>query len=337
MTFVETMTSNPDTSSHDRPDNRSSIDQEAYTWVMRFASGHASETDIAALQQWSRRDPAHAEAFRRISQTWKGLGELRLDERGAPHPLAAPVARRLGRRAFLGGAIAASAAGAAVLVARPPLGLWPSLSELAADYRTATGEQRQVVLADNTSIDMNTQTSIAVRSSEDGGSGVDLISGEAVFVAPAQPSGRFAVHAANGRILASDARFNVRYQDNGVCVTCLKGEVRIEQGSAMLSLSPQRQAIYSDRGISSVMVADPAHVTAWQEGVVIFQLTPVSEVVTEVNRYRSGKIILTNQQLGRRLFNARLRIANIDLVVSRIEQVFGARATTLPGGITLLG
>lgn len=337
MTFVETMTSNPDSASGDRPDNRSSIDQEAYTWVMRFASGHASETDIAALQQWSRRDPAHAEAFRRISQTWRGLGELRQKDQGAPATRAAPVTSRMGRRAFLGGAIAASAAGAAVLVARPPLGLWPSLSELVADYRTATGEQRQIVLADNTSIDMNTQTSIAVRPSEDGGSGIDLISGEAVFSAPAQSSGRFAVHAGNGRILANDARFNVRYQHNGVCVTCLKGEVRIEQGSAMLSLSPQRQAIYSNRGMSSVMVADPAHVTAWQEGIVIFQLTPVSEVVTEVNRYRSGRIILTNQQLGRRLFNARLRIANIDLVVSRIEQVFGARATTLPGGITLLG
>ena len=36
--------------------------------------------------------------------------------------------------------------GAGVAVVVPPFGLWPSWRELGADYRTAKGEQRRVVL-----------------------------------------------------------------------------------------------------------------------------------------------------------------------------------------------
>ncbi len=62
-----------------------------------------------------------------------------------------------------------------------------------------------------------------------------------------------------------------------------------------------------------------------------------SDVVAEVNRYRHGKVILTNAALGRERFNARFRIENIDRVVDQIAVVFGVKAKTLLGGITLLG
>jgi transmembrane sensor len=69
----------------------------------------------------------------------------------------------------------------------------------------------------------------------------------------------------------------------------------------------------------------------------VFEATPISEVIAEVNRYRPGRIILTNNGLGRRLFDARLRIENIGNVVRQIELTFGAHARELPGGIVLLG
>ena len=63
----------------------------------------------------------------------------------------------------------------------------------------------------------------------------------------------------------------------------------------------------------------------------------LTEAIAEINRYRPGRIILTNAALGARIFNARFRIENIDGVVGQIQQVFGASATSLPGGIVLLG
>jgi transmembrane sensor len=318
------------------------LEHEAYGWVVRFVDG-ASPHDLKALKEWSAQGPAHAEAFDRASKVWLALDPARRKALSENVLVFSPIAagRRagpsLGRRAFLGGAIAASAAGAAFLVARPPLELWPSLSELSADYRTETGEQRQIALAGSVSVELNTQTSIVLRSSAEGPEGFELIAGEALVSAP---KSSVTVVAANGRVVASQARFNVRYIDQSVCVTCLDGKVEIETSAKAAVLPAGRQLIYSPAGLAELtepVTIDPSTVTAWKDGFVVFDGTPVSEVIAEVNRYRNGKIILTNTALGRERFNARFRIENIDRVVDQIAQVFGVRVRSLPAGITLLG
>jgi transmembrane sensor len=316
------------------PDRFSDLEREAFAWVMQFARGRGSTDDLSALQEWARQSPEHAIAFDRVSRTWKTLGTMG-DELDAEFPSLRPARNaaptRLGRRAFLGGAVAASAAGAAFLAARPPLELWPSWSEMNADYRTGVGERRELALAENVSIDMNTRTSIA------NGAEPELISGEAVISISRKADAPFALRAAGGRIVASDARFNIRSESATVYVTCLQGAVTVERLSKTLPLPAGRQVAYSSLGLGSTVKIDTSVVRAWQDGVVIFQSTPIADVIAEVNRYRSGRVILTNRALGQRLFNARLRITNIDRVVGQIVQAFGARATTLPGGIVLLG
>ncbi|WZB71262.1 FecR family protein [Achromobacter xylosoxidans] len=76
-------------------------------------------------------------------------------------------------------------------VVAPPFGLWPSWRELGADYRTAKGEQRRVVLPGAAVLDLNTRTSIALRAA-----GVELISGEAA-ISLAGASSPFTVSAAS--------------------------------------------------------------------------------------------------------------------------------------------
>jgi glutaryl-CoA dehydrogenase len=81
---------------------------------------------------------------------------------------------------------------------KPPLDLWPSFDELRADYRTATGEQRRVTVAD-VDVRLNTQTSISVPADVDDGRSVRLISGEASFAMPARSSRELIVLAGNGQ------------------------------------------------------------------------------------------------------------------------------------------
>lgn len=321
----------------------SSLDREAYEWVRRFEAGTAGQADLAALKRWSVQSSAHQEAFDRVSRAWKRLGpvgrELAAEEPAlSGRQVAERRPTRIGRRAFLGGAFAAAATGAAVIVVRPPFGLWPSWSELTADYHTGTGEQRRITLANSTvAVEMNTRTSIAVGSTGAGTGRIELIAGEAMFSATPKAAESVMVLAADGRITTRDARFNVRLDGRSICVTCLEGEVQVERHAMALSLPAGRQVTYSDTGIGRTAEADPAMVTAWRDGLVIFRSTPIADVVSEINRYRPGRVILTNAALGRRRFNARFRLADIDQVVRQIEQVFGARVTMLPGGIVLLG
>ncbi|NVI82493.1 FecR domain-containing protein, partial [Janthinobacterium sp. BJB401] len=183
-----------------------------------------TQADADALRAWCARSPGHARAWRELKQVWQALDPALTRAAVAPqgeNVLAFPA--RPGRRAFLGGALAA---GVAVLALRPPLGAWPSLQEFSADYRTGTGEQRQVALSQQMTVQMNTQTRIDVRAPES----IELLGGEAEILASGarQP---VTVLAGAGRLLAQSARFNVRHTDDAVCVTCLAGAVEVVGGA----------------------------------------------------------------------------------------------------------
>lgn len=317
------------------PPPKSAHERDAYDWAVLFASGEAKRADVEALKRWASRDPANAEAFDRASSAWQIAGIAAPEQDFSTRQRLKSRQAGPSRRLFIGGALAASVSG--VLVVRPPLDLWPSWSELSADYRTDIGGRRQVALPDELAIDMNSRTSIARLSSKPGDEQVELVTGEALFSMPVAVNTVLTVVAGDGRIAARNARFNVRCDDATVCVTCLDGEALVERNAARQPLKAGEQIVYSARGFGTAMAADIPLVTAWRSGLLIFQATPITEVVSEINRYRPGKVILTNATLGRERFSARFRTEKVDQVVYQIEQIFHARVTALPGGIILLG
>lgn len=317
-------------------DDLSALQREALGRVRRLVSGEATIADVEDAKRWQAQSAKHAEAFAFASRLWGQLGPAGqnvLMRGGERLPVAAQQARsyRPSRRLVIGGALAACAAYAMV---RPPLQLWPSMSELAADYRTAVGEQRRVALAGGASMELNTRTSVALRTSTDAGNGIELIDGEALIDTGGATS--FTVIAGNGRVSATGARFNVRHDGTTSCVTCIAGEIDIHRLGATERLAARQQFSYGARGMGTAAAADPAAATAWQDGLLVFQRTPLAAVVDEVNRYRPGKIVLMNARLGERTVNARFRVQNVDEIMTLAQQVFGAKVTSLPGGLVIL-
>jgi transmembrane sensor len=327
-----------------RAANLDPIEREAVAWVQRLLSGAVTEDDAEALKRWCAESPAKAAAFAKASRLWSDIGPAtqgESHEKEISDLVAALRARRkLTRRTVLGGTMAAAAAGVAYTLVQPPLGLWPSLSELRADYRTATGEQRQITLADQVAVTLNTQTSISLNQSEGGANGIELIGGEASFTTVASGTRPLVVVAAGGRTMGPNAHFSVRYlvreARQSVCVTCLDGQIHTELGNESRELGKGQQVEYDDRGLGRVASVDPEIAAPWLQGIVIFRATPLSDVVEEINRYRPGRIVLMNAALAQRPVSGRFRIDRMNDILVRLQQAFDARVRTFPGGIVLL-
>ncbi|MBV8792156.1 MAG: FecR domain-containing protein [Pseudolabrys sp.] len=316
----------------DRNHETEPLDRVAHRWVAQLVSGEASTADADAIRQWRQQSPAHEAAFVAAIRQWQDFGRVgdKLRRRTDLPVWTPPI---VSRRAFLGGAgaIAASAVGIAVI--RPPFGLWPSLGELTADYRTATGEQRRIMLGDDVSVRMNSQTSIAVPAAGDRDQ-VRLIAGEAAFATTSQRP--LEVLAGDGRTIAKEARFDVRNIGATVCVTCFDGDLRVEAGPHGTTIGANRQVRYDATGLQLAVAVDPADAAAWHDGFLVFHLTPLADVIAEINRYRPGKVILINSSLGQNPVNGRFSIRRVDEVLVWIEYAFGAKPHQLPGGIVLL-
>lgn len=330
------------------PDARREVLQaQAQEWLVRLTSGQATTNDARAYKNWCAQSAAHAEAMAEVSRVWKVAQQA-----GQAFPAnLRPAARITGpahsmrpeRRAFVGGALATAVVG--WLVWRPPAGLWPGLADLNADYRTAIGEQRQLQFDGQIQVAMNTQTSLnLVREALDSGSGqasnspatLELVSGEAQIQLPATTV--LSVLAADGRIDArSAARFNVRVSGKQACVTCMAGQIDVKYGGRVLTAKARQQITYGSGSADLLATTtDVATLDAWRKGVLVFDNTPLAAVVEEINRYRPGKIIVTNPDLGRRRVQAQVRLDQMADVVALIRTGYGAEVTTLPAGIVLL-
>lgn len=323
------MTESPET----REDALTPIEQEAHAWIRRMVSGEASTADATALRRWCGLSSAHAAAFSEASQFWEAFGasgQMLREQDEARRP----NRRVMSRRVVIGSAMAATAAG--VMIVRPPLDLWPSFSEMRADYRTGPGEQRGISVADGVSIRLNTRTSLSVRPGGDSGA-VKLVSGEASFKTPDDLARPFSVLASGGTTSATNARFNIRVTESNICiVTCLTDRVEVAHRGRTVSLDPEQQVNYGDDGIGRVIGIDPSVVLAWQQGLLIFRMTPLVHVIQELNRYRPGRIVLLNAGLERSPVNGRFRIDRPDEALVQIERAFGVHRRSLPGGLVLL-
>jgi transmembrane sensor len=312
------------------------LQEEAQAWLARLTSGSATASDLGALNAWRSRSAAHRKAFSEAALLWNLLGDATRQAVAEEKP---PAARKpMQRRAFIGGGLmAASLAGAAAVV-HPPLGLWPSWSEFAAEYRTHKGERRQIDLAGTMAVQINTQTSIDLRpATDDGVVRVDLIAGEVAFTSRNPRPHDIVVHAGAGRAQTRNAAFNVRRDGNAVSIICVKGDVLVTCGAGTSMLGDGQQIVFNERGMSQVAAVDAEVVTAWQRGLLIFRDEALSRVIEEVNRYRFGRIILLDNKLGQRRIAASFRLDRIEDVVDFVADVVRARAQRLPGGIVLLG
>ena len=303
------------------------IEEQARQWLVRLRSGQASEADAQAFARWRAQSPRHARAARELGQLWRGL-------RLAAPALARAPARRapsLGRRAFLGGALAA---GVALLAVRPPLALWPSVGDLAADYRTGTGEQRQLALAGGAQVRMNTQTRLNLRGAGDAAF-IELLAGEAQIVADGHDA--CTVLAGGARLQARAASFNVRCLPGGeVELSCLEGRVEVDHPLRRTTLSASQRLRYDPAALHLAAPADSAAVLAWRRGLLLFNDTPLAQVVDELNRYRPGRIFVQSEELGLRRVQAQFSIDKLDVALALIRDLYGARLTYLPGNLVLL-
>jgi transmembrane sensor len=316
------------------------LQQEAIAWLSLLSSGTATLADGEALKRWCREDPAHAEAYAKAARVWGMLTPIATQAPRAQIEalaMAASTQPTIGRRAFLGGAIAASLAGSAYAAVQPPLGLWPSLAELGADVRTATGEQRRINVTDGVAVDLNTRSSLAYGNAVGHTRQVELINGEAMIAAGLPVEQSCVVVAGAGRIIANDARFDVRHHADGqVRVVCLEGQVRVEHQAETIALTARREVVYDRRGIGATEAIDPMPVAAWQQGRLVFRKAPLWQVVDEVNRYRPGRIVLMSNNLGTRLIDASFQLDRLDNMIIYLQQAFDARVRRLPGAVVLI-
>ncbi|TCL06179.1 FecR family protein [Sodalis ligni] len=317
---------------------RRPINWQAREWLRLFASGRVTEEDARLFVAWKAQNPEHILALQQAQNEWQMLGKAAAIVRA--QDISFEEGQRLSehgwhRRRLLGMGLAGGVAAAAALAFYPPLELWPSVDELTADYRTAKGQQRHVQPASGLDLLLNTQTTLKVKSQRDI-SAFELLSGEMAVICR-QFQGETEIMAGQGTVRLGVSDIELRAARSGrVDLRCESGKIVLLHPNGMVELAANQQLTYDNQQISPVTPAE-AGASAWRSGFIVFRKTLLGEAITEINRYRPGKVILLDKQSADRQLSGRYSIHDLDQVLAQISSIFNLRMRELPGHILLLG
>lgn len=269
--------------------------EQAATWFSLLQSGTATEADRGRWAHWlaGAEERRAAWAFvERVSQRFQPL-QADAAPRRAADVLQAASLRRARRRAVWGVAAVAGAGGLLSWAGWQQPGAIDGLMAWGADFRTATGERREVRLPDGS------QVWLASASAFDQAYRPELrrlrLRAGEVLVRTAAEAGRpFVVDTAQGRLRALGTRFNVRLDDTGgTQLAVYEGTVQVSpaSGTAGAVVGPGRQLRFTADRVEALTPADPAR-EAWSRGVLLAQDLPLRDVVAELARYRHGHLSL---------------------------------------------
>lgn len=295
--------------------SKNKVDEIAADWVALQDAASFSLDRQAELDVWLSEDPRHLGAYMRaravlgLSQRMKAFGPDFAPDEFLQHHHAVPVAAeetreyvgsRLRRKhwAVIGSAIAAC------LLLVITLTLPRSMPETV--HETQIGEQREMTLADASSISMNTDTRLAVAYSEDQRI-VRLAEGEALFNIQRDPERPFFVETGNTTVRVLGTIFSVRHiPGKPVEVIVYEGRVHVERNQFFGNLSKELEA--NERaiiGLDTPLIAQeqlPGSKTkmsvAWLDGMIAFEDVSLADAATEFARYGSGRIRIDDPQIA---------------------------------------
>ncbi|MEI2418442.1 DUF4880 domain-containing protein [Orrella sp. JC864] len=302
------------------------IQAEAHAWARKLATGRPTRRDGQAFVRWRAQSAAHEQAWRQACRHWQVLG-VAARQYEAQHPdlaqqaRAAPRPVQPRRRLLLGAAVPALGAMAAVALVKPPFGLWPSWTELGADLRTATGEQREVELA-GVRLALNTRTSVALQSGR-GHPRIELIAGEAAV--SASGGAPCEVVAGSGHIRLDAGDIELRHLPSGqVRMRCNQGAAQLRHPARELALLASQEVLYD-----SHRLGEPTGLgqqgQGWRQGIVAFHDMPLAQAIEEINRYRPGRVVLLRGALAERRLSGRFAVDALDEAIVHIQKMYDAQ------------
>lgn len=342
-----------------RAGESSTIEQAASDWIARRDRG-LTPAERTAFADWSRADPRHPLELERLEATWTELDRIKKVD--TLQAMAADVVARAragrARRRFVWFASLAGAAAALLAVAFTTLrdGLLPSLTEVRVphyprdNYRVLESTVHRLTLADGSVAELNGASEIAVDFSSTERR-VQLLVGEVHFIVAKDGARPFYVTAGPVTVRAVGTAFNVRLAAESVEVLVTEGKVKLHSTVApsaaeavelaaepLAEVAPAlvegQRAVISRTGpvssgavaIGDVGQAEIDETLGWQSVRLVFNNTPLHEVVAGFNEYNAHRLTIGDSRIRGRILTGVFRADNLDGFVRLLRASLDVKA-----------
>lgn len=325
--------------------------EHALALIVQSEIAPAPEADLArsSLGAWRGKSARHEAATREALLRWSMLGGMSGDLREqfqesallAGHGARAEGARQ--RRKLL--LSVAGLLGTGVLAGRGAYWYWQQPVHTAS-YATGNAQMLQVTLADGQApqqasrVELAPRSTIAVALYRQRRS-VTMSGGEVRFEVAPEPGRPFEVLTREARIEVVGTVFTVRDRGGPLTVGVEHGHVRVRvlgrqaqdpAAGAALDLLPGQILDIRNGQPEAVRQADAAALSAWREGWLVFENTPLAEALATINAYRSLPIEAADARVAALRLTGRFRASDSAGLLAVLPSILPLRVRTQADG-----
>ena len=295
--------------------------KQAIEWFVCLQSEQCLAEEQLRFEIWLAKNENHRAAYAEAERVWATMDNLNLlplpclDEARSAKPRKSAVAKLASLALF-------------ILTTALLGGAWLEYSAETINYATRIGEHRRIELADNSHIDLNTDTQVSVKISLLQRN-VVLTQGEALFEVSHNRLRPFTVQVGDLAVRDVGTRFNVRKQKEGATISVLEGEVELNNGQSVINehLAAGNQRNYSEMaGLGQLQAVEAGQLTAWVNGQLVFKRTPLHEVAAELERYHPVQFSFADPKLAKETLSGTFNSDDIDPFLHALETILPIQA-----------
>lgn len=318
--------------------------------LFKELSGDIDPAELSQLRDWLGESPDHERIAREYAMIWSASGNhqkrftpdldrdfAKIQSRIRAEEQPVLKVQRSNFRFFR----------AAAAVALLCLAVWGYNRYSTADYfdSMASAQQhanKQVTLSDGTRVWLREGSSMEYPASFEGKNNrrVKLI-GEAYFEVAHDAAHPFHVEIGNdASVEVLGTQFNVCTSESATTVLVRSGKVRFSPDGKTQSpvLTANQKAVY-DRKAGSLKISNAPTLNdlSWQTGTLEFVKTPLSQVITDLEKYYNVKLSLQNPELADCPHSALLSKQSLKTVLDGLAVAYELKITETSAGEYALG
>lgn len=167
-------------------------------------------------------------------------------------------------------------------------------------YNSKPGERRTVQLPDGSTVLLNGNSEISIKSDFNKPKREVTLKGEAFFTVAKNAVKPFIVESYNFSATAVGTAFYVHARDaeKAYTVDLLEGKVKLSAHTYTLFLTPGEEGKWNTAETKfNKLNFDTLHLTQWIKGKISFDKTPMHQAVEELEKWYAVDIEITNKQL----------------------------------------
>ena len=300
--------------------------------IAQVLSGEAGEFERRRLDEWRRASPDNERLYQELAEVWSLSAPAESRAQVPPPPSAADIIAKAERRRALAvplasrrlrsmrpwGWVAAAAAMLAVGV-----GLTQRRSAAVREFATGPTQTRTVALSDGSVVRLGPGSQLRIRKVDE--RRMEL-RGVAFFAVATDSTHPFVVGTDVGAVQVLGTRFEVRAGADSLRLVVVEGRVRLTGTGGHAEVA--RGSVGRIVGASRPSVADAGDIRLlldWPHGLLIFQATPLAEVMDEVGARFGRPFVIRDPELARRTVTAWFEDEPLEAVVNTVCLVVGAR------------